>query len=111
MLASGAASFTYEVLWTRLLGHVLGASVYSFATMLATFLTGIALGSWAASRMATSAERGVFGFSLAQLGTAGFSLLPQDTGLSNAGGYTRGNCCTDRLNLHDYSGLIGRAKL
>ena len=74
MLASGVASFTYEVLWTRLLGHVLGGSVYAFATMLATFLTGIAIGSWAASRMATSAARSAHGFALAQLGTAGLSI-------------------------------------
>lgn len=75
MLASGVASFSYEVLWTRLLGHVLGASVYAFATMLATFLAGIAIGSWIASRRATSAARSARAFSLAQLGTAAFSLL------------------------------------
>ena len=75
MLGSGIASFTYEVLWTRMLGHVLGASVYAFATMLATFLTGIAIGSWAASRMATTRDASARGFSLAQLGTAGFALL------------------------------------
>jgi hypothetical protein len=38
-------SFTYEILWVRLLDHVLGGSVYAFATMLASFLLGIALGS------------------------------------------------------------------
>ena len=75
ILASGAASFTYEVLWTRMLGHVLGASVYAFATMLATFLSGIAIGSWAASRVATSPARSARGFALAQLGTAGFSIV------------------------------------
>ena len=44
MLLSGAASFIYEVLWTRLLGHMLGSSIYAFATMLSTFLAGIAIG-------------------------------------------------------------------
>jgi spermidine synthase len=67
---SGAVSFTYEVLWTRLLGHVLGGSVYAFATMLATFLTGIAIGSWLASgRMAASRRRAAASFAWAQLGT------------------------------------------
>ena len=29
---SGAVSFSYEVLWTRLLGHLLGGSLHAFAT-------------------------------------------------------------------------------
>ncbi len=67
---SGAVSFAYEVLWTRLLGHVLGSSLEAFATMLASFLLGIALGSAAAARLATSRERAGVGFGLAQLGIA-----------------------------------------
>ncbi|MCH2169230.1 fused MFS/spermidine synthase [Myxococcota bacterium] len=71
---SGITSFIYEVLWTRLLGHVLGGSVYAFATMLASFLTGIALGSALASRFATTRERARWGFAIAQLGIAAASL-------------------------------------
>ena len=71
---SGVASFSYEVLWTRLLGHVLGGSVYAFATMLASFLTGIALGSAVAARLASSVERAARGFAVAQLGVAALSL-------------------------------------
>jgi len=52
MLLSGANSFVYEVLWTRLLGHILGGSITAFATMLASFLGGIAIGSAIASRFA-----------------------------------------------------------
>lgn len=74
ILLSGVCSFVYEVLWTRLLGHVLGGSVYAFSTMLASFLVGITLGSAAASRLATSAPRAVRGFAVAQLGTAALSL-------------------------------------
>ena len=36
VLVSGAVSFTWEILWTRLLVQLLGGSVYAFATMLAT---------------------------------------------------------------------------
>lgn len=57
MLFSGANSFIYEVLWTRLLGHVLGGSISAFATMLAGFLSGIAIGSAVASRFARSASQ------------------------------------------------------
>jgi predicted membrane-bound spermidine synthase len=67
---SGSVSFAYEVLWTRLLGHVLGGSLQAFATMLASFLLGIALGSAAATRWATTRERALAGFSIAQLGIA-----------------------------------------
>lgn len=41
---AGFASLVYEVAWTRLMGLMLGASVYAFSTMLLAFLTGIALG-------------------------------------------------------------------
>ena len=42
---SGFCALGYEVLWTRVLTIVVGASVYSFTTMLVAFLAGIALGS------------------------------------------------------------------
>ena len=42
---SGFCALGYEVLWTRVLTMVVGASVYSFTIILVAFLTGIALGS------------------------------------------------------------------
>ncbi len=42
---SGFCALGYEVLWTRILTLTIGTSVYGFTIMLATFLTGIALGS------------------------------------------------------------------
>ncbi len=42
---SGFCALGYEVLWTRVLSMVVGASVYSFTVMLVSFLSGIALGS------------------------------------------------------------------
>jgi spermidine synthase len=74
MLVSGATSFVYEVLWTRLLAHVIGGSIYAFSAMLATFLAGIALGGGAAGRLAASRERAAHAFALAQLGIAGLSM-------------------------------------
>jgi spermidine synthase len=70
MMLSGAASFAYEVLWTRLLSHILGGSTLAFATMLASFLLGIALGSAAAARLTRSRAAAAIGFAMAQLGTA-----------------------------------------
>jgi spermidine synthase len=74
IFGSGVISFGYEVLWTRLLEHVVGGSVYAFATMLASFLAGIALGSALASRLATTRGRATLLFALAQLLIGALSL-------------------------------------
>jgi spermidine synthase len=49
---SGASALGAEVVWTRVLSLLLGATVYTFSILLAVFLTGIAFGSWAGSRAA-----------------------------------------------------------
>ena len=72
---SGFASFTYEVVWIRLLGMMLGGSIQGLATMLASFLLGIAIGSAAASRLARDAVRAAHGFAWSQIGTATLSLI------------------------------------
>jgi len=43
---SGFAALTYEVAWIRILLMIIGSSVYAFSIMLATFLLGLALGSF-----------------------------------------------------------------
>ena len=75
ILVSGALSFTYEVMWVRLLSQTLGGSVYAFATMLGSFLLGIALGSAVASRLASSTDRSVRLFAAAQIGIAVLSAI------------------------------------
>jgi spermidine synthase len=47
---SGALAMVYEVAWTRALALVLGSSVYAFTVMLATFLLGLAAGSYLLAR-------------------------------------------------------------
>jgi spermidine synthase len=90
MLLSGANSFIYEVLWTRLLGHILGGSITAFATMLASFLGGIAIGSAVASRFAKTRVAAINGFIITQCGIAIASVaiyqllplaIPETTGL------------------------------
>ncbi|HYL39344.1 MAG TPA: fused MFS/spermidine synthase [Bryobacteraceae bacterium] len=46
---SGTCALGAEVVWTRLMGMMLGATVYVFSIILAVFLIGLALGSAAAS--------------------------------------------------------------
>jgi spermidine synthase len=74
VLASGATAFVYEVLWTRLLSHVLGGSIYAFATMLAAFLTGIALGGALAGGLARTRQRAALAFAFSQLAIAFLSM-------------------------------------
>jgi len=68
MTISGSVSFIYEVLWTRLLSQVLGGSTAAFASMLSSFLLGIALGSALASRFARTRRHAAIGFALSQFG-------------------------------------------
>lgn len=75
ILLSGAISFVYEVLWTRLLGHVLGGSVIAFSTMLAGFLSGIAIGSAIASRFANTKPQAMRLFVFCQIGIALMSIV------------------------------------
>jgi spermidine synthase len=67
---SGALSFVYEVLWTRMLSHVLGSSIYAFATMLSAFLAGIAIGAAAAGTVAKNPRRATMLFATSQFGIA-----------------------------------------
>ena len=51
-LATGLASFIYELVWIRMLSLLLGSSTHSFEVMLAAFILGLALGGYAVRRMA-----------------------------------------------------------
>ena len=75
---SGFCALGYEVLWTRILSIVIGASVYGFTLLLIAFLAGIGLGSAAyglflriadARRRAAERQslRSVVGFGLVQV--------------------------------------------
>lgn len=48
---SGFAALIYENAWTRALTLVIGSSVYSFTTMLVTFLVGLAAGGFVYARL------------------------------------------------------------
>ena len=49
LAVSGATAMVYEMAWSRTLSMVYGSSVYGVSITLATFLVGIALGSWIAA--------------------------------------------------------------
>lgn len=54
---SGLCALGAEVVWTRLLSLMLGASTYTFSLILATFLTGLGLGSAAGAGLARALNR------------------------------------------------------
>ncbi len=70
MLLSGAVSFLHEVLWTRMLGHVLGSSIYAFGVMLASFLAGIALGGGLGAALARRRETAARWLAVSELAAA-----------------------------------------
>ena len=51
-VVSGAAGLIYEVVWSRLLKEIFGVTAYAVAAVLATYLAGLALGSWLLGRRA-----------------------------------------------------------
>ncbi|MEO1084192.1 MAG: hypothetical protein AAFY88_08110 [Acidobacteriota bacterium] len=71
MLLSGAVAFGWEILWTRLLGHLLGGSIYAFGLMLGVFLIGLAAGSALTSRLSPKSSAATAEwFAVTQLGVA-----------------------------------------
>ena len=90
MLLAGGVAFYQEVLWARMLAHVVGSSIYAFGVMVASFLTGIALGGGAGAALAKDRERaaiwlgGALILAAVAAGAAYLlleTLLPKDAGL------------------------------
>lgn len=56
-LLSGVSALICQVLWTRLLGLVLGNTVAAVSVVLAAFMAGLALGGYGGGRLATRLQR------------------------------------------------------
>ena len=74
-MVSGAVAFAYEILWARLLGHVLGGSLYAFATMLAAFLLGIALGGLGGAALAKTRRSSALALAACEVATGVFTAI------------------------------------
>ena len=72
---SGFCALAYEVLWTRIMVFFLGSTTYAFATMLAAFLFGIALGSIVFARWVDRIKQPIAVFGIVQLGIGLFALM------------------------------------
>ena len=75
---SGFASLVYENAWTRALTLVIGSSIYSFTTMLVTFLVGLALGGFLYARWLGERDVRLSLFGLLELwiGLAALATIP-----------------------------------
>jgi spermidine synthase len=68
---SGASALGAEVVWTRLLGLMLGATVYTFSIILAVFLVGLGIGSAGGALLSRRVDaRGALGVSQLALAAA-----------------------------------------
>ncbi len=72
---SGASALIYEIIWTRSLSTVMGASTYALSTMLAAFMAGLSLGGWIGSRLSTRYKNMAIVFAMCELGIAITGLL------------------------------------
>ncbi|MGQ0734472.1 MAG: fused MFS/spermidine synthase [Acidobacteriota bacterium] len=71
---SGVAALIYQVMWLRLLALVFGVTVYAASTVLASFMGGLALGSYLAGRAAARLRAPLRAFGLVEIGV-GLSAL------------------------------------
>jgi spermidine synthase len=82
--ASGFTALAYEIVWTRILIHYVGTTIYAFTLMLSLFLLGISAGSLAERVLERGRRLSVFHFGATELligatgslGLLGIALLP-----------------------------------
>ncbi|MBI4817056.1 MAG: fused MFS/spermidine synthase [Deltaproteobacteria bacterium] len=71
---SGAAALVLEVLWTRILGHVFGATALAVSTTLTAFMAGLALGAYLGGRWAPELRRPVLAFAVLEIAVGFYGL-------------------------------------
>lgn len=64
---SGFSGLVYQVLWFRLLALVFGVTVYSATTVLASFMSGLAIGSFAVDKLISRIKRPALWFGVAEM--------------------------------------------
>jgi spermidine synthase len=72
---SGATALIYEVLWSRMLSLVFGATTLAVSTVLAAFMGGLALGSALAGRFARRINRPLSLYGWLEIGIAIYAVL------------------------------------
>jgi len=71
---SGFCAMAYEVIWTKLLGLIIGPTTYSFTIVLVTFILGLALGSMIFGWLADKSSKTIWLLIFTQIAAAFFVL-------------------------------------
>ncbi len=82
---SGACALTYQIVWLRELSLVFGVTVHAASAVLASFMGGLALGSWTGGKLADRTAFPILAFALIELGIAITAVLVP-VGLERLGG-------------------------
>jgi spermidine synthase len=72
---SGATGLVYQVVWSRMLALLFGATTAATGTVLAVFMGGLALGGWLSGRRADTLRRPLFVYGLLEGGIGLCALL------------------------------------
>lgn len=91
---TGFLGLVYEVAWSRALVLVFGTSVYAFATMLTTYLVGLAFGSMIMGRWVDRIRNLIRAFIVVQV-VAGVAVLVSTVAIGQLPGYFIGYFRTD----------------
>lgn len=74
-LASGALALMYEVVWARMMSHVFGSTALAVGTVLAAWMSGMALGAWRIGRRADRHPNALRLYGWLEIGIAALALL------------------------------------
>lgn len=74
-LSSGISGLVYEVVWSRMLTYIFGATLYAISTVLTSFMGGLALGSFLFGFVADKAKKPLRLYALLELGVGISALL------------------------------------
>lgn len=64
---SGACGLIYQVLWLRHLNFIFGVTIYAASTVLASFMAGLALGSYLAGRLSDRVKSPLLWYAVAEI--------------------------------------------
>ncbi|MFH1279226.1 MAG: fused MFS/spermidine synthase [Candidatus Eisenbacteria bacterium] len=86
---SGAAGLVYEIIWTRMLTLVFGNTVYAASTVIASFMGGLAIGSYIFGRLADRRRDTLRIYGMLEFGVGIFALFVPTifTGLNGVYGH------------------------
>jgi len=72
---SGATALVYEVVWTRMMMHVFGSTALAVGTVLAAFMSGMAIGAWYFGRQADRSQNCLRLYARLEIGIAAAALV------------------------------------